>query len=575
MNWKQRLLLGAGFSALAVVAMRRPLIARWLDLPPAEYGVKVRRNLRVPMSDDVMLATDHYAPRALAAPAGFPTILIRTPYGRALAPAFDVRRFAERGYHVVVQDVRGRFASGGEFEPFINEARDGAATVAWLQKQPWFNGILGTWGQSYVAYTQWAAAMAAPDAVGALVPSLPSSRGPFSAQVDEAQLLELPLRWMLILDALRHLPGGQGSLSPWQAIYRLSPRGQDRTLADAFAHVPLAECDEVAIGQEVPYFRQMLSGSPPKEWRKADFSEGLGGLQAPVHLIGGWYDFMLNDMLDDYGTLREAGRQPFLTVGPWYHVHPAVGRVALREGLAWFDAHLKGDWARLRSNTVNVYLMGAEEWRQFDAWPPPAQPTSLYLHSGSALSRQAPAEKTEPDTYIYDPADPTPAVGGALFFSGAGPRDNRALEARADVRTFTSAVLERDVDVIGPVKALLHLASTREHTDFFARLCDVHPDGRSINICDGIVRLHPGRTTTADKGVLRVEISMAATAHRFRRGHAIRLQVSSGAHPRFAPNPGVVGPPSSPDDLYSAKQTVYHDVNYPSALVLPLVAGGF
>ena len=296
MHWRRILALGSALSALAMYAYRRRLIARWLDLPPAKFSVGVRRNVRVPTSDGVTLATDHYAPRA---PGDFPTILIRTPYGRMFAPFFYARRFAERGYHVVVQDVRGRFASGGEFEPFLNEAADGAATVAWLARQPWFNGVLGTWGQSYLAYTQWALAMEAPDAVTALFPSLPSSRGPFTGQVDEAVLLELPLRWMLILEALLHVPGGQGAFKPWKAVWRLLPQGQDRTLGEAFGHMPLEECDELVIGQAVPYFRQMIAAGPLPRWKEFDYSERLGRLRQPIHVVGGWYDLMLGDMLAD------------------------------------------------------------------------------------------------------------------------------------------------------------------------------------------------------------------------------------------------------------------------------------
>ncbi|HSM57103.1 MAG TPA: CocE/NonD family hydrolase [Candidatus Sulfomarinibacteraceae bacterium] len=262
---------------------------------------------------------------------------------------------AERGYHVIVQDVRGRFSSEGDFEPFINEKADGAATVAWLEKQPWFNGLLGAWGQSYLAYTQWALAAAGEEALTALFPSLPSSRGPFSGQVDEAQLLELPLRWMVILDALRNLPGGRGQLAPWRALWRLLPQGQDQTLADVFGHVPLEECDVQAIGKQIPYFRHVVSDTTPPHWSEADFGQYLARIRAPVHLLGGWYDFMLGDMLRDYAALRAAGNEPFLTIGPWYHVHPEISRVTLREGLAWFDAHLKGQRYRLRSKSVSVY----------------------------------------------------------------------------------------------------------------------------------------------------------------------------------------------------------------------------
>lgn len=572
MNWTKKLVVGGMLPLLAAYVLRKKIIARWFELPAAQYDITVRHDLCVPTDGGVTLATDHYAPaKTVQGAETFPTILIRTPYGKRLAPAFHARRFAERGYHVIVQDVRGRFASRGDFEPFVHEEADGAATVNWLRKQPWFNGILGTWGQSYLAYTQWALAMASPESVAALFPSLPSSRGPFSAQVDGAQLLELPLRWMVVLDALRHLPGGRGTLAPWRAIWRLLPQGQEDTLADVFGHIPLEEGDIQAIGRQIRYFRQAMADFTPPEWSAHDYGDRVGDLRAPVHLLGGWYDFMLGDMLRDYGALRDAGKRPFLTIGPWHHIHREISRVTLREGLNWFDAHLKGRHQHLRRKPVHVYVMGAEEWRAYEEWPPPARPTPFYLCGGNRLSSEPAAKDIPPDRYLFDPNEPTPAVGGALFFSGAGPQDNRKLESRSDVLLYTSAKLSHDLDVIGPVRCVLYVSSTRPYADFFARLCDVHPDGRSINICDGIVRLSPAKGERLDSGAIRVEVDMWATAHRFCRGHAFRLQISSGAHPRFAPNSGRAEPPHSRQDMHAACQSVYHDAYHPSAIVLPLI----
>lgn len=568
---KKTAIAGGTLSLLAAYGLRTEFFTRLFRLPTAHYGIRVRRNLRVPTPDGVSLAADHYMPLGGQDAGSFPTILIRTPYGKGLAPRFHARRFAERGYHVIVQDVRGRFASGGDFEPFVNEKADGAATVAWLQKQSWFNGILGSWGQSYLAYTQWALAMGSAQDLTTIFPSLPSSRGPFSAQVDGAQLLELPLRWMVILDALRHLPGGQGVLAPWRALWRLSPQGQNFTMASVFEHVPLEECDTRAIGRPIPYYRQMMSGDTPPHLAQADFSDRISDLHMPVHLLGGWYDFMLGDMLHDYATLRAAGSEPYLTIGPWHHIHPQISRETLREGLAWFDAHLKGRRSRLRSKPVKVYMMGAGLWRTYDNWPPPSTPETLYLRVGQALSSERAAEGELPDTYLYDPHEPTPAVGGPLFFIGAGPRDNRALESRPDVLTFTSPPLADTLDVVGPVRCLLYVSSSRDSADFFARLCDVQPDGRSINICDGIARLSPGRGVALEDGVRRIEVDMWATAHRFCPGHAIRLQVSSGAHPRFAANPGIDGRLQHASEKRPAHQTVFHDAIRPSALILPVV----
>ncbi|HSM57105.1 MAG TPA: CocE/NonD family hydrolase [Candidatus Sulfomarinibacteraceae bacterium] len=218
-----------------------------------------------------------------------------------------------------------------------------------------------------------------------------------------------------------------------------------------------------------------------------------------------------------------------------------------------------------------VYLVGADSWRFYDRWPPSAEMTKFFLQPDNVLSTSPASYGVPPDHYDYDPKDPTPAVGGALFFSGAGPRDNRALESRKDVLTYTSSPLAHNLDVIGHVSCTLHVSSSREHTDFFARLCDVHPDGRSMNVCDGIIRLYPGKVEPDSSGSLCIEVDMWATAYRFRRGHAIRLQVSSGAHPRFAPNSGTGEVPRSPENMCVAHQTVFHDASRPSAIILPLV----
>jgi hypothetical protein len=217
--------------------------------------------------------------------------------------------------------------------------------------------------------------------------------------------------------------------------------------------------------------------------------------------------------------------------------------------------------------------MGANEWRELDTFPPPACPTYYYLHAEGRLSTELPGSDSAPDTYCYDPADPTPAVGGAfLGFAGAGAQDNRALEARADVLCYTTPPLAQEVEIVGQVQLTLFAHSSLSHTDFFGRLCDVAPDGRSINICDGLFRVVPGRGEIQADGSLQVKLDLWATAHRFQPGHRIRLQVSSGAHPRWNRNLGTGDDPSTSTRMLVAEQTIYHDSAHPSALVLPVVA---
>jgi hypothetical protein len=245
----------------------------------------------------------------------------------------------------------------------------------------------------------------------------------------------------------------------------------------------------------------------------------------------------------------------------------------LREGVTWFDAQLKGDHRQLRQNPVRLYLMGADEWRDLDGYPPPAGETRYYLHAGARLAAVPPAGASPPDRYRYDPADPTPVVGGALLaLQGAGPQDNRCLEARSDVLCYTTAPLARDLDVIGPVRLELFVRSSLPHADFFGRLCDVAPDGRSINTCDGLFRVEPGHGEAQPDGTHRLEVDMWATAYRFQRGHQMRLQVSSGAHPRWSRNLGTGEVIATGVKMAAADQTIYHDLDHPSALVLPVVS---
>ena len=326
-------------------------------------------------------------------------------------------------------------------------------------------------------------------------------------------------------------------------------------------------------GRTVPYFQQWLEHDAPDDpwWASAQHADTVAKVTAPVYLLGGWYDFFLPFTVRDYAALRAAGKRPYLTIGPWAHSGLAAMGVAVNEGLAFFDAHVRGDGSRLREEPVRIWVSGANEWRAYPEFPPPgARPERWYLQAGGRLAPDPPANSA-PDAYRYDPADPTPAVGGPLgpgLSVKAGPVDNRGLEARPDVLTYTSVALDRDVEVIGPVSAELFVRSSLEHTDFFARLCDVHRFGRSINVCDGLLRLVPDRPALEPDGCRKVAIDLWPTAHRFRRGHRIRLQVSSGAFPRWARNLGSGEPLATATTLRVAEQRVYHDPAHCSAVVL-------
>lgn len=559
---------------MSLFTFRRQIIARLLRLPPVRCMVGVERNVPVPMPDGVVLMADHYFPRVKRS---FPTILIRSAYGRGsdiggvlgLLSSFPAVRLAERGYHVVVQTTRGRFDSEGETEPFEDAAPDGRATIEWIAHQPWFDGNLGMWGQSYAGYVQWAVAADAPPLLKALVPGIITSQFSSVAHADGAFALDTFLRWAFMMETMDSK--GEQARSNWATMRQLSPANVARRLAPAFLHLPLAEADTVAVGHPVSYYQNWLAHSRADEpyWQELDYSAHVPRVTAPVHLISGWYDFLLRELLADYAALKEAGRSPYLTIGPWAHTDLPIVVESLREGVIWFDAHLKGDRRLLRDRPVRIHVTGADEWREMDAWPPPARETRYFLHADRGLSLDRAEAESPPDHYRYDPADPTPAVGGPLFMVPSGPVDNRALEARSDVLTYRTPPLAHDVEVIGPVRLELYVRSSLVHADFFGRLCDVHPDGRSINVCDGLFRVEPGKGQSQSDGSLRIEVDMWATAHRFRRGHRLQLQVSSGAHPRWSRNLGTGEPLATGTRMLAADQTIYHDSTHPSALVLP------
>jgi putative CocE/NonD family hydrolase len=320
-------------------------------------------------------------------------------------------------------------------------------------------------------------------------------------------------------------------------------------------------------------YQDAITHAPDDDyWRPVDFSNRVSEVSVPICLQGGWYDLFLDWQLKDYQALRAAGRQPYLLIGPWFHGQFASVAPTTRDALAWLNAHVKGETSALRAQPVRLFVMGSNTWRDFADWPPPARQQRWHLQPNGALATTTPPT-TEPDRYRYDPANPTPAVGGNSLGAPKrmGPQDNRALEARSDVLVYTSDPLERDMEVIGPVTADLYVTSSLDYTDFFARLCVVEQSGKSVNLCDGILRLTPESVAPASDGVCHIHITLWPTAYHFRRGQRLRVQVSSGAHPRFARNPGTGEPVATATKLLVAEQAVYHDLDHPSAILLPVL----
>jgi putative CocE/NonD family hydrolase len=539
------------------------LTSRMFGLPPAVYHkLEYQIDLPVPMPDGVVLLANRIAP---IDGETLPIILIRNPYtSRGKKPDLVSQLIAERGYQVVVQNCRGTWGSEGEFQPFRADREDGLATLQWLAEQPWFSGCVGMFGLSYWGYAQLALGPGAPDFLQALVPQMSASRlyGVFRAYGS------LSLNTLLTWNYNTYVMNAQES----PAAKRQAKRRRSSVLRQVFMHLPVSEADQVAFGFTVHFFQEILRNDQPDDalWAMMDHSKIVPQICAPVHFIAGWYDFFLKDELADYESLRAAGKQPYLTIGPWMHGDTPSLKAEFKESIAWYDAHLKGNRVALRSSPVRVYVMGVNKWVNLPSWPPPSMATKWYLQAGGGLTSDAPAEHVDPSCYRYDPADPTPSVGGAVALDG-GAKDNRKLEARPDVLTFTSKSMVRDTTIMGTVSTVLYVRSTTEHTDFFVRLCDVSPNGKkSINICDGIVRLSLNSNQADYDGIRWITIDLLPTAYCFRKGHHIRLQVSSGAHPMHIRNLGTGEPIVTGTLMRTADQEVFHDTTHPSAVVFPI-----
>jgi uncharacterized protein len=530
-------------------------------LPSAiSYRVTHVRDLPVAMPDGAVLLADHYFP---AKSKSLPTVLIRSPYGRRNV-LFDAiaRLFAERGYQVLVQSCRGTFGSGGKFFPFMDDRLDGLTTIAWLKQQPWFSGEFAMFGPSYLSYVQWAVGDQAGPELKALLPIVTAAD--FRTVISPGG--------SFALDTTLNFSQGITYQEDPPLKTALSRSKLASSMAKALMHLPIKDADHVAAGKTVDFYQEWLAHASSADpwWDSMDHRAAVSQVKAPVHLVGGFYDVLFPTTLDCYRLLHEAGRNPFLTIGPWSHGSADMTPVWLNESLKWFGAHLKNDRSGLRQAPVRLYIMGKNQWKDFAAWPPEGyKPQAWYLQPGGGLSPSMPSE-SEPDCYRYDPADPTPAIGGtSLVANTSGPKDNRKLEQRKDVLVYSSAPLEHDLEVIGSLRVTLYVKSSLQCTDFFARLCDVAPSGKSINLSDGIVRLSPGHFEATADGVQKVEIELWPTACCFVKGHRIRVQVSSGSHPRYVRNLGSGEQLATGTRLIPADQQVFHDPVHPSAIILP------
>jgi putative CocE/NonD family hydrolase len=572
--------------------------------------IVVERDVQASMRDGVILRADVYRPDT---DAPLPVLLQRTPYGKGFAnPAFALLA-AERGYAVVIQDTRGRWASDGDGYPFIHEKADGYDSVEWAAARPWANGKVGMYGGSYVGYTQWAAAVTQPPSLVAIVPTVTfcDPRDAFSA--GGAFALGVTTSWSLMSGAqmaIQKQVQDGGECEETRALMdRLIELANGMAKGETFRHLPLQEMPLIGRGGIASFYCDVLTHPPGDAyWQRIICAHGR--VHVPALHIGGWYDIFTGSTLADFtgiqvdGGSERARAGQRLLIGPWLHgpMDGLVGEVDFgveasaalvlpdEIQLRWFDHWLKGEEnGILDAPPIRLFVMGENRWRTEQEWPlARAQYTRYYLHSGGAantihgdgtLGPEVPSGEPV-DTYVYDPRDPVPTRGGGLCCWQAalppGAYDQRAVEARPDVLVYSTPPLQQDLEVTGPLEVHLWAATTAPDTDFTAKLVDVGPCGYARNVQDGIARARYRASLEEPRPVepgaaYEYTIDLHATSNVFLAGHRIRVEISSSNFPRYDRNPNTGHPAGADAELWVATQTVLHDAAHPSHIVLPVI----
>ncbi len=566
----------------------------------------VKRDVEMTTRDGVILRADVYHPNTDEA---LPTLLQRTPYGKSFSQVPFAMMAAERGYTVVVQDTRGRWASDGDGYPFLHEKQDGVDTVNWVSRQPWSNGKVGMYGGSYVGYTQFSTAINQPPALKTIVPSVTFCDATIVGYVGGAFHLGPMMSWNLTSTAnmtiMRHSDEKvkQTMMDQWINFV------DGMTSGSSFEELPLVDTPLIGKTATLPFFADAFEHLPEDNYWQRLYCPPEK-INIPALHIGGWYDIFAAETLKDATAIRTKGNpSQSIIMGPWLHgpYQGYVGEVdfGMRASdalvlldelhLRWFDHWLKGvENGIMDEAPLKIFVMGENTWRDEIEWPlARTKYTPFYLHSqGSANTRHgdgllSPAQpREEPsDNFIYNPRNPVPTRGGGLCCSpaalSAGAYDQRQIEERPDVLIYTSDPLEEDLEVTGPMEVHLWASSSAPDTDFTAKLVDVSPcpngncAGFARNIQDGIVRARnriPGKVSLLKPGeVYEFVIDLSVTSNVFKSGHRIRLEISSSNFPRFDRNPNTGHTASTSADLKPAMQTVFHDATRPSHILLPVI----
>ena len=585
-----------GFEALRQTAQEDPLLSK-----PA-FEVKVESGVWVPMRDGVKLATDLYLPQG---PAKSPVILIRTPYKKEMLD-LRARFYARRGYAVAVEDCRGRFASQGVWEPFVNEPKDGYDTIEWLAAQPWSSGKVGMIGGSYVGWVQWWAASERPPHLAAIVPNVAPPDPFYNIPYEHgAFFLFGAIWWANILESNATADLSGVALSGVN----------DKKFGKLLQALPVIDLDKAVLGKENPYWRKWIQ-HPDNDayWARASFLDRLKDVNIPAFHQSGWFDGDGIGSKMNYLRMKEYGHpHQKLTLGPWGHTDTASSRFGdrdfgpqasidlQRDYLRWFDYWLKGvENGIAKEPLVSLFVMGDNKWVHGDVYPlPNTRFEKWYLASGGRantsqgdgrLKAEAPAANSPADRYAYDPGDPTPHPDFRELTEEqdkqvktteekkkeAEAHHNQVTGARRDILVYVSEPFTKPLTFAGPVSATLYASSSARDTDWFVSLMEVDKEGKLLGLGEGKVRarfresthrptlLKPGRVYEYHLDLWHTGIAIPA-------GHRLRVEVASASFPLFSRNLNTGGHNETETRYITAQQTVYHSARYPSHILLPVL----
>jgi uncharacterized protein len=592
MNLKNFVLSAAGLTFLLLASLVQAA---------GPYEVAIERGVEAKMRDGVILRADIYRPKT---DGKFPVLLQRTPYNKNNGVNFGARA-AGLGFVVIFQDVRGRYTSDGDWYTFKNEANDGYDTVEWAAALPYANGKVGMFGGSYVGATQMLAAIAHPPHLAGLCPVVTASNyhdgwtyqgGAFEQWFNES--------WTSGLAEDTFNRTVRQTTNAVQGMWKLP------LTSYPLFNLPDSSAGPTSTHALAPYFLDWLAHPDYDDyWKRVAIEDHFADINVPILTVAAWYDIFQGGSLKNYMGIRahggdgaRSGQRLLVVIGGHAGDGRKIGDVDFGAAAAefnedtvtlnWYQYLFQGAQNSFaKEKPVKIFVMGRNEWREEDDWPlARAQATKYFLHSeGSAnslrgngtLTAAAPHAES-PDHYVDDPANPVPTIGGPLCCDSdhwkPGPRDQRPAEARDDVLVYSTPAFAKDTEITGPVTLELFAKSTAVDTDFTAKLVDVAPDGFAQNLTEGIIRARyrdsQEKPTLINPGqIYKLTVDLWSTSNVFLKGHVLRLEVSSSNFPRFDRNLNTGQVQSTGDHYVSATNTIYHDPEHPSALILPLVGG--